>query len=113
MEMQEFGYSSRTVDGSIGCNNFEFSDPAHGAVKQCFCEADQQPQVKRCAMQDGNCKCNGGNIYFGLVESEGTSPISFDGMLEAGNFAYKWDVNGEFACNSHTFGSDPQPGKAK
>jgi hypothetical protein len=113
MEMQEFGFSSRTVEGSIGCNSFEFSDPHHGSKKQCFCEADQTPQVKRCSMQDGNCKCKNGNIYYGLVESEGKSPISFDEMMEAGNFAYKWDVNGEFACNAHTFGSDPQPGKAK
>lgn len=33
MEMQEFGFSSRTVEGSIGCNSFEFSDPHHGSKK--------------------------------------------------------------------------------
>jgi hypothetical protein len=33
MEFQEFGYSSREVEGSIGCNTFEFGDPAHGSAK--------------------------------------------------------------------------------
>jgi hypothetical protein len=55
-------------------------------------------------MQDGNCQCKGGNTYYGLLELEGHSPISFDEMLEGGNFAYKWDVNGDFACNAKTFG---------
>lgn len=40
LEMKDFGFSSRTVEGAIGCNSFEFSDPAHGSTKQCFCEAD-------------------------------------------------------------------------
>jgi hypothetical protein len=107
MEMQDFGYSSRDVQGGIGCNSFEFQDPAHGAEKQCFCEANTAPQVKRCASQDGTCTCHGGNIYFGLLELDGKSPISFDEMMEGGDFAYKWDVNGDFPCNAHTFGRDP------
>lgn len=28
-------------------------------------------------------------------------------------FAVKYDVKGEVLCNTKTFGSDPQPGKAK
>lgn len=64
-------------------------------------------------MDGGSCACKNGNIYYGLLELDGHSPISFDELLEGGDFAYKWGVNGEFGCNAHTFGRDPQPGKAK
>lgn len=31
MEMKDFGFVSRQVDGAIGCNSFEFGDPVRGA----------------------------------------------------------------------------------
>lgn len=112
MEMKDYSYVSRQVDGAIPCGNMEFGDPIRGASKQCFCEADAQPQVKRCATQDGTCRCNGGNVFFGLLEVDGWSPASFDEIWSAA-FAVKYNVTGEVQCNSHTFGFDPQPGKAK
>jgi hypothetical protein len=30
-EMKEYGFVSRQVEGSIGCNSFEFGDPMHGS----------------------------------------------------------------------------------
>lgn len=68
--------------------------------------------MKRCATQDGTCKCNGGNVFYGLLEVEGSSPASFDDMYMT-SFAVKYDVNGAVQCNTKTFGFDPQPGKAK
>jgi len=58
------------------------------------------------------CKCNKGNVFFGLVEVDGYSPAGFDDMY-GNSFAVKWNVTGEVACNEKTFGFDPQPGYAK
>lgn len=106
IEMRDYGFNSRQIEGTIKCNNAEFGDPARGVAKQCFCEPDQEKQVKRCAGQDGMCKCNKGNVFFGLVEVDGYAPAGFDDMY--GNaFAVKWNVTGEVACNEKTFGFDP------
>lgn len=71
-EMQEYGFISiGNVEGSIQCNNQEFGDPAKGFQKQCYCETQKEPQVKRCAGEDGTCKCNGGNVFFGTLEADG------------------------------------------
>lgn len=110
--MKEYGFVSKNVEGAIGCNSMEFGDPVKGANKQCFCEQNEYPQVKRCATQDGTCKCNGGNVFFGLLEVDGISPASFDDV-ESAAFAVKYNVHGSVQCNSKTFGFDPQPGKPK
>lgn len=42
IEMRDYGFNSRQIEGTIMCNNAEFGDPAKGFAKQCFCEPDQE-----------------------------------------------------------------------
>ena len=115
MEMMDSGYSSRTVEGSIACNNQEFGDPVHGQKKQCFCEANLEPKVKRCALEGGTCSCANGNVFLGLLSEEGSSDkLEFDDFLE-NEFVVKYNFTGDIMCDAgpHGFGSDPQKGKAK
>jgi|TARA_B110000305_G_C19143560_1_gene494666 hypothetical protein len=62
-------------------------------------------------MEGDGCTCKNGNVFFGLLESEGAQ-IGFDDFLE-NEFKVKYGYNGEIQCTSKGFGSDPQPGKAK
>jgi hypothetical protein len=93
IEMRDYGFTSRQVEGTIMCGNNEFTDPAQGFPKQCFCEPDQEPQVKRCAGEDGTCKCNKGNVFYGLVEVDGYAPAGFDDLY-SNAFAVKFNVSG-------------------
>jgi hypothetical protein len=112
--MKDYSFVTREVEGSIQCGNREFPDPVPGKEKQCFCEQNNQPQVKRCASEDGSCQCNGGNVFFGTItDNEGHNPASFDDMFTY-SFAVKYNVTGTVDCNKRTFaGFDPQPGFAK
>lgn len=51
-------------------------------------------------------------MFYSPLEIEGKQPAGIDDMLERSGFAVKYDVNGDYACNAKTFGSDPYPGQA-
>ena len=51
-------------------------------------------------------------MFYSPLEINGVQPASFNDMFEKSGFAVKYDVNGDYTCNSKTFGSDPYPGQA-
>lgn len=63
-------------------------------------------------MEGGACQCQGGNVFYGLLEVDGMSPAGFDEMY-GDSFAVKYNVSGTIDCTEKAFGVDPQPGKAK
>jgi hypothetical protein len=89
--MKTFPHKIKEVNGSIGCNNLELGDANPGQPKQCFCQGEQKPTVKRCGLEGEDCRCDG-TAYFGKLEVEGKSPALF-GEIFKSMFAYK-DVNG-------------------
>ena len=75
-------YKALDSKGSIGCNSADFGgDPAPGLKKQCFCEKGAKPEVKRCGLDDDDCKCKG-NIFYGALELGKKKPAAFADMLE-------------------------------
>jgi hypothetical protein len=87
-------------------------DPWPGKKKQCWCETTPQKVPTRCALDGGNCMCNGA-VFYGALELDGwgQSPIDFWGASNNQWTVQDTNKTGNVTCSPNTFEeTDPLPG---
>lgn len=90
------------------------ADPWPGKKKQCYCEVTPQKVPTRCALDGGNCMCNGA-IFYGQLNQDGSSaPTDFWGVTNNQWTANNANKTGNVTCAPSSFeDTDPLPGVDK
>jgi len=72
-QMRQWNTSSKVVRDWTDCSIAAIGggDPAPLKKKQCFCEVTPQEVPTRCALDGGNCMCNGA-VFYGQLAMEGS-----------------------------------------
>ena len=71
---------------------------------QCFCEPFLQPQPYHCSADGGDCKCPGGNVFYGNKFVDGTKNIAtFQEMLNPGTYLVAGQIHDTIKCEPKSF----------
>ena len=107
---------SKRVNGKIQCNagNFPKTQRMQQDIfdGQCFCEEFPPKEVYKCGAEGEKCSCNGISIFAKLTGEDPAHQLSFNEVLESGEFEFKRSKD-SVRCDAQQFGGDFAPGYQK